>query len=380
LRGGPVLIRWNLDPDTDHHSIASTRPSRFPAIRSVKHLAYIISGLVVTAAALVYAFWGVDIGHLADLLAGGSYLLLLPYWLFLFAFFWFTALRWALLLRPIGHYSSRQVASAMMIGFGANNVLPARVGEVIRAVVFARRYRRTHSGVLTTLALERVLDVVAILAFYLAASALIDPFPARIRAGSNLVALFLVIVGVGLTLFLRYPGAFERLWRLMTGRLSTRLMHWGEHLLHNVYAGLSSLKSPHLVVLVVAYSLLKWFASGAMAWLALRAYGIDVSLGVGFIVVAVSALAVTLPNAPGFFGAMQAAFVFALTPFGVSQESALAASVFFLLAQWVPVTLVGGLYFFTTAPSLREVQREVEEVEEELEHAMEEEPGPDSAG
>ena len=46
-----------------------------------------------------------------------------------------------------------------------------------------------------------------------------------------------------------------------------------------------------------------------------------------------------------YVGAIQAAFVFALVPFGIAKDDAVAASVYYLVAQWIPVTLTGMVFF-----------------------------------
>jgi uncharacterized membrane protein YbhN (UPF0104 family) len=79
---------------------------------------------------------------------------------------------------------------------------------------------------------------------------------------------------------------------------------------------------------------------------------------------AVLALAAAVPNAPGYVGAMQAAYVFTLRPFGISEELAFAASVLFLVCQWLPVTLAGAWYFIAGGLHVDEVRREIEAAEE----------------
>jgi len=168
---------------------------------------------------------------------------------------------------------------------------------------------------------------------------------------------------VGIVVFLRFPGAFEWAWERLSRPLPAGIRTRGTALLHHAVLGLASLKSPLMLGRMVAHSLLKWAACGAMVWVSLRAFGGSVSFSVSMIVIAVMALALTVPTAPGFVGAIQAAFVFALGPFGVAQETALAASVFYLVAEWLPVTLVGGVCFVATGLQLREVRAEAERLE-----------------
>lgn len=100
-----------------------------------------------------------------------------------------------------------------------------------------------------------------------------------------------------------------------------------------------------------------------MVWLALQAFDTFIPMSVAIIVLTVISLAVTIPSAPGYVGAIQAAFVFALVPFGVKQEIAFAASVFFLVANWVPVTTIGALFFVFTGLRVADVRQDVKKTE-----------------
>jgi uncharacterized membrane protein YbhN (UPF0104 family) len=83
------------------------------------------------------------------------------------------------------------------------------------------------------------------------------------------------------------------------------------------------------------------------------------------VVLVVTALAIALPNTPGFVGTLQAAFVLGLSPFGVSPDVAFAASVFYLVGGWVPTTLVGLGCAALLGVHFSELKRGVEEAEQE---------------
>jgi len=317
--------------------------------------------LVLTALLVVYAFWQVDLAALAGLLAGGDYRALLPFELLLVAYFILTALRWRLILRPLGRFTLRHVVPPMMIGFGGNNLLPAHLGELVRSIVFALRQDCSRTAVLTTVVLERLLDVFAILMLYTGAAMTLHEFPPSIRAGFWASAVVLGGAALGILAFLRFPHAFVRLWERLSTSLPAKLRALGSRMLLGAEAGLSGLRSPWAVAEMVLHSLLKWLGAAGMVWLSLWAYGEVVHPALAVFVLAVAAIAVTLPSVPGFFGVMQAAFVFALVPFGVSREVALASSVFYLLGQWVPVTVTGVAFFVATGIGLRRMRAEVEQ-------------------
>jgi uncharacterized protein (TIRG00374 family) len=304
--------------------------------------------VAVTALLLGYALWLVDLEALVEVLAGADYRYVAPFLVTLLLVFWLKAWRWAVILEPLGDYSVRQVTPAMMIGFAANNVLPAHLGEIVRSVWFARRYRQRVSAVLVSQVLERILDVLAILLIYLLAVPWIDSPPRAIRVSVWLVGAGAATLTAVIYAMLASPQRVFGLWRGLSAKLPASIQSRGEAFLQDVLQALSSVRSPGRLLLLVANSLVQWSFMGLCLWMSMAAMGITIGPAVTVIVLTATVVAVTLPNAPGYIGALQAAFVFALLPFGVSSESAFAGSVFFLVGNWVPVTTVGGLFMLAT--------------------------------
>src|SRR5438105_3805238 len=112
-------------------------------------------GLVVSLVCLVLAFRGVDMGAAAALIAGANYWLLLPALAAYFAGVWVRAVRWRYLLRPIKPMPSGRLFPVVVIGYMANDVLPARMGEIARAYVLGRQEGVSSTSVLATIAVER---------------------------------------------------------------------------------------------------------------------------------------------------------------------------------------------------------------------------------
>src|ERR1035437_479245 len=90
-------------------------------------------GILVSLGCIYLVLRGVDLGKTADLLAGAR-----PAWLLLAvagvtADLFFRALRWQCLIAPIKSVPLRRLSAYMMVGYLANNVLPARLGELVRS-------------------------------------------------------------------------------------------------------------------------------------------------------------------------------------------------------------------------------------------------------
>jgi hypothetical protein len=300
--------------------------------------------VAVTALLLGYSLWHVDLAALGTVLAAADLRFATPFLVMLTMFFWLKAWRWALILAPLGHYTVRQVAPTMMIGFAANNVLPAHLGEVVRSLWFARQHRVRVSSVFVSLVLERILDVMAIVLLYLLAVPWIESPPVAVRFSVWLVGAIAGTLAVVIYLMLASPQRMFRLWRLLGAGLPAWIQSRGEILLADVLQALSSVRSPARLLMLTLNSMLQWSLMAVCVWLSLAAIGVSVGAAVTVVVLTATVVAVTLPNAPGYLGALQAAFVFALQPFGVDSEKAFAASVLYLVANWVPITLAGGLF------------------------------------
>src|SRR4051812_7715335 len=96
--------------------------------------------------------------------ARADYRTLVPIMMATAAFYWLKALRWRLLLTPIGKFrTARDLFPFVMIGFGLNNVLPAHVGEVVRVLLFTRHSRVKVSTAAASVVLERIFDSISVL-------------------------------------------------------------------------------------------------------------------------------------------------------------------------------------------------------------------------
>ena len=331
----------------------------------MKRILSLVTVILVTVFALAYALWDVDFAELGALLSGGNYWMLVPFMGLLVLFYWMKALRWVYILRPVGRFTVGEVMPSMIIGFAANNLLPAHLGELVRTALFSHRFEKPISSVAITLLVERIFDLVAILSLYAIAMTIIGTPPDSLEIGAWFITLLMAGFFAAIAVILYKPSLVLNTGARLGAFLPERFQHRLTGVLENIIHAFSSLRSPLLVASMIAWSLLKWLLMGGMIWLTLIAYGSEVSPAICLVLMAVLALAAAVPNAPGYIGAIQAAYVFALKPFGISEETAFAASIMFLVAQWLPVTIAGATYFIAGGLHVAEVRKEIVEVEEQ---------------
>jgi uncharacterized protein (TIRG00374 family) len=275
------------------------------------------------------------------------------------------AIRWGILLAPVAPNTSLYNRWATtLIGFMANNVLPARIGEVVRAYAVSRVEPVGISTAFGSLVVARFLDGVALavtLIFALSsptfprdATVLGQPIGGFVQ-GVLLVLATILVVLVGL---LAWPKVIVRIATrasgLMPGHLGPKLVQAVESFLE----GLTVLRTPKLLALAVLWSLVHWFYYGVAFMLALRAFGMDLDFAAGLFTQAMVAAGVSVPSAPGFFGTWHAAAQIALVgPYNVPETQAIAFATGFHMGGFLPITLLGLYYAWRLGISVTTVDR-----------------------
>lgn len=351
----------------------------------MKHAGKALFGLAVTVVLLWWALRGVSFGAVwAQIRQGDPVLLTAAVAIATFGFV-VRALRWKVLLAPVrADTPLRSRFAAVSIGFMANNVLPARVGEFARAYALSRLEPISASAAFGSLVVERFLDGVVLL-LLLVLPTLSPGFPstgalshglggAVLRGGIGAVA----VVMAGLVVMAVWPSAFVRTAEKVARRLPSSVARPAIDALEALLDSIAVLRSPRLLLLGLAWTAGFWLFHGVSFWLGMRAFGIDTGLVSAWFTEAVVGFGVAIPSAPGFIGTFHAAANFALSDvYGVEETRALAFAFGYHFGGWVPITLIGLAYAWRLGLSLGDVGASEERVEEVIE---EEHPGAGASG
>lgn len=267
------------------------------------------------------------------------------------AMLWARGFRWGWLFYP-ARQSGWPLVSATTIGFMANNVLPLRMGELVRGYLAARSGGLSFWTALATLAVERALDMLSIL-LVLGAVVFTVPVPPWLQAGA-LTFLALDLLAMGLLIFLARGRGAVAGWITRLPRFGETVTRW----LALFATGLQSLgRGPHLVPLV-GWTLLIWTLNAGSVWAALRAGGLALPSSAPLTVLAFAGIGVSIPSAPGFIGTLHFFVVQALAIYAVTGAEAVSVSFIYHAAGYVPVTLLGWALLMTRGVSLWEASRE----------------------
>lgn len=335
-----------------------------------------IVGLVVSAGLLWWVLHDVSLAEVWAEIRGADPWLLGASVAVATAGFAVRAARWRVLLLPNAPgVPFRPRFAAVCIGFMANNVLPARLGEFARAFSLSRISSVGMSESFASLVVERVFDGLVV-AFFLFMSISVPGFVSGgVGADStvrDLTAVGAALFGAALVflwLMVRFPDRTLRLFEATVGRiLPPHLTERGVEVLSSFIDGLGALHDPLLFLRALAWSFAVWLWLSASIWLGLLAFDITAPGFTGAVFVqSVIAFAVALPSSPGFFGPFEAAAKLALGLYGVASARVIGFATGYHILTFVPVSLMGVWYVRVLGLRWSDVERSEEIVESAVE-------------
>lgn len=310
----------------------------------MRHLRWVL-GLAISAVALFVAFNGVDWSDVHRALAEANYGLLLAPLPLLLILLVMKAHRWRLLFHPDASPSLISSFGALTIGYMTGTILPLQLGEVARAYVLGESTGMKKMRVLSTVAVERLLDTIVLLLFL----ALLIPFVelprfATVTAGLIFVACLAASALVGLAVADR--GMVERWLDRLLRALPDHLRETGQRWAHSLLDGLSALSAPKVVASVVFWTVASWITSAGAVYLILRAFSLEVPVTAAPFLLVVTTFGFFVPSSPGAVGVYDAISIKSLTTvFSVPQAPATSYALVAHLLYSLTPTVLGAAFF-----------------------------------
>ena len=324
-----------------------------------------VVGIALALLCLAVAFRGVDFRELWSALTQADYLWLIPAMVVVSVSMIFRVFRWQCLLRPMKRIAFWDLFSAISICFMANNVLPARSGEFIRAMLVGKKHGVSVSTVLATVVLERISDALCVMALFLFLIFSLTVSPEMKRLGLVLVAGYLGILAL-LVAARIYPAAVEGAAHRLLVRISPRIALRVRAAVASFVQGLSVLKDGSQVALIVVYSVFVWGGILVTYYFINRAFGVrGLGLSGYTLLLSMLALAVMVPS-PGYMGSFQLGYKKALTVFGHAANTALACGWVAWGSQYIFINLVGVICLWREGVTFGALKREEGKVEDEI--------------
>ncbi len=308
-------------------------------------------GLLLSALFLFLAFRQVDLPRIWTVIRSSRLHFLLLAGAVTFFQQVIRAWLWRVLLEPVKKTGFMNRLLSLLIGFAANCLLPARLGEFIRASYLGRRENISGSSAFGTIVVERIFDGFTLL-FILLIGLMGTTFPDELQKVSGTLRT------TGLTMFLAYiliivfiigfkyrTDVFLTIFNRVLFFLSHPLRSRATDMIRNFSRGLVPMRNGQGWAQAIFYSFFLWTSSLYQIQLVEFSIGLSLPFIATFLIMAMASFGVIIPSAPGFIGTFHLAAQYGFLFYGVPREEALSAAILWHAAFFFPTILFGLIAF-----------------------------------
>lgn len=325
------------------------------------------AGIVITLVFLGLFLRQTDFGEIRNSFQHANYLLAFASLPVYFLGIWVRTVRWQYLLRPVKKLSVWRLYPVVIIGLMANNIVPARAGELVRAFVLGERERVSKAAALGTIAVDRLFDGLTLIPMLVIVAAVVgsnESFPLAIGGYSlNLLGLSIVMaILFGIALAVLFVLAFSEPWRVRADRFvlavtPARFRPSVEGLAHAFFEGLHSLRSPVDLGIAWVMSTVSWLLEATMYYMVGVAFDIHVGFHYYLLATAAANLAISVLASQGGIGPFELVTKQTFVAAGIAESPAKAYAIGLHALVLLPVIAVGVYMLGTMGISLGEMFR-----------------------
>lgn len=249
--------------------------------------------------------------------------------------------RWTFTLRQMNSkVTFRQCTTPFLGSIALNNLLPLRLGDGVRALIYPKKMKIGISVGVSSVALERMLDLAVLILFFsfgvLAVGS--DGIPGYLFVAS--FTLIIVLILFMLFLIGIKQGRFSRLLRgvqLKSPKLVARIIDLGL----DSFKDIGKLLKFKSIGKITFLSVLIWLFESGLFYFVLRGFGLPATLSIAMLITSIVSISTMVPSLPGYLGPFEAAAFISITLLGGSSLTGASFALIAHLALWLPTTVIG---------------------------------------
>nr|HID58521.1 flippase-like domain-containing protein [Desulfobacterales bacterium] len=319
-------------------------------------------GVLISVIFLYISFYEIDFYRLGQALKTANYFYLLPVAILYYLTYVFRAFRWYYLMEPIKSIGFFSLFSATVIGFMANLILPARMGEFVRAYQIGKTERISKSASFATIVIERLLDGFTVLGVLIIVLMLLKipedkAFIGQVlRKGGYFTLLF--YLGIIAFLFLlrlktkKIINLINRSLFFLPNRISRTVLD----LISSFTEGIHFSGGLRRISLIIFCSIIIWATAIAAVFMAALSFDVYLSVVASMFVTVMIVFGVMVPSAPGFIGTYHAACLYALLFYNFPKEKALSIAIVMHASFFFPTMTLGLILLARQKITLKELK------------------------
>jgi len=314
-----------------------------------------ILGILISIVFLILAFRNINLKEFSGALTQAHFIYIIFAFSIYLTSFLIRAVRWKIILRPVKNIKFSSSFSVIMIAWMANNLLPARLGEIIRAYVIGKKENISRSASFATIIIERILDgLTLILIFVLLTIFLQLPdWEKRIGliAGAFFIGslLFLILMKT-IKIHTAKPVIF--IINLFPKKISEKIFY----IINRFAEGLDFFSMRKEQFQSIILSMFIWLIEGITFYFIIKSLQLQIPWYAAFQTLVIINLGILIPSSPGYIGTYHYFGILALSIFNVGKESALSFAIIIHALQYISVTSIGLFYTYKEGWNLKKLK------------------------
>lgn len=327
-------------------------------------------GMAVTVFFFGWALVKFDFTAVWEALRKANYIWVIPAAIIETLLIFMRAARWRYFLHPVKPVSLNSASSATAIGFLANMILPARIGEFIRAWAIGKKEGISKTASFGSIVIERAIDGLSVVVIVIFLILFVDVPESQqkywnaLKATGYAVSAFYLLFFVMLLLFHKRVKLVEWIIDTCLGVAPERFGVKIRHILESFRSGFDALENGHHIFAIFIWSIVFWSVAGGLNIAFFYAFGLySLPFIATYLILMSQVFGSMLPSSPGFVGPYHAATVAGLLFYGVDEELALSMAIVMHATMFFTNTVPGVVYLWLEKMSFSELKRSAEEEE-----------------
>lgn len=264
-----------------------------------------------------------------------SWLIILAVVIFIFSYILRT-LRWQILIGSLNRIKLLPAFDSLVSGYAINNVLPLRAGEIFRLFITKHKTGIAKSTILGTLIIERVWDGLALL--FLAIISLFVTQPKNVPTNainfSAIIFSLITLLIILLIMFDRLIFSWLKKIKIADGAIEKIVL---------LVDSFKKLQNPLVLIKSLLFSIFVWTVEGLTYFMVAQSLAMEISFFQLLLVLTILNFGILIPSSPGYVGTFEYFTVLGMSVFGVNPTEAAGFAIILHIAQFIPITLYGGL-------------------------------------
>ncbi|MCZ8512558.1 lysylphosphatidylglycerol synthase transmembrane domain-containing protein [Paenibacillus filicis] len=313
-------------------------------------------GILVSIILVYFVVKGINFVDVWKVIISLNYLILIPAVIIQILSYWVRSMRWAIILKNIKKVRVNNLFPVICISYMANNLLPLRIGEFVRAYLMGKKEKISATAVFSTVILERIYDGITLLLF-LGVTAIVYPFPNWVKQIGLVTTLFF-FCALGfifcLVLFKERTIAFINLF---TKYLPSNYNKSIKGIIEKFIDGFDIIKNKKNFVPIAVYSIVIWSMEACLFYALAKAFDFNGAIYLAFFTLVVVNLGIMIPSSPGYVGTFEYFITKALSVFGITKEISLSYALVLRVFQYLPITIIGFLFLLKEGISITQLTK-----------------------